>query len=437
MNSRCDYSNYFLNLLHWGWIRWQADGNGFIPLKGEYLRKFIRKELWTELRDSLINAGVIECDWHYIKGEKSYGYRLTPRYATKAKKVLCRDQDLARKIREHQNNFMPVHKWLSSHFERLDFDLELAKATIPTLPMKDDCKITREQFELQASELARRCAAREHRNSVCRFGRFHTNLTSMSKNLRACLSVDGQQLVGVDLANSQPLIAAICAKRFYQNKDSKTRLLNKVFQEGQSVYSDRELRSLEKKVESIISNTSLHMQPSSSPSLSPSYTMSESSQVVNSVPGLRHAETAKFVDLERYQSVCEKGTLYESLMKSSEIRWKFKKKFFTYVFFGSNSCRSELKTRFYKAYPSIGKMLETIKRKDYRLSSHLMQNYESTIFIHRICGALMREHRDMPVFTIHDSILTLPEHLDAVKNIIYREFDKLGVKPTLRDESYL
>ena len=123
-------------------------------------------------------------------------------------------------------------------------------------------------------------------------------------------------------------------------------------------------------------------------------------------------------------------------MTHGENKQSFKEKFFTEVFFGRGSRKSQLKNRFSRKFPSIGEMLAIIKKKDYRLSSHLMQHYESTIFIGMVCNRLRSEHPDQPVFTIHDSILCLPDHLEIVKKVVLDEFKRFGVSPTLRKEDY-
>src|SRR5207248_1366442 len=45
--------------------------------------------------------------------------------------------------------------------------------------------------------------------SVCRYGRFRSNLTSLSRKVRPYLTVDGCPLVECDIVNSQPYFLAI------------------------------------------------------------------------------------------------------------------------------------------------------------------------------------------------------------------------------------
>ena len=47
----------------------------------------------------------------------------------------------------------------------------------------------------------------------------------------------------------------------------------------------------------------------------------------------------------------------------------------------------------------------------------------------------MNEHPDMPIFTIHDSVMTTKANADIVKGIMVEEFANYGVEPKLRLES--
>jgi hypothetical protein len=46
----------------------------------------------------------------------------------------------------------------------------------------------------------------------------------------------------------------------------------------------------------------------------------------------------------------------------------------------------------------------------------------------------MREYPDMFIGTIHDSILTTPEHVPTVKRIMAAEFESIGLSPRIREE---
>lgn len=82
-------------------------------------------------------------------------------------------------------------------------------------------------------------------------------------------------------------------------------------------------------------------------------------------------------------------------------------------------------------------MLRGLKRHDHAHAAHVMQSYEATLMIPMICGRLLRERPKIPVFTIHDSLVTTPEHEEYVKGVIVRVFEMVGVVPQLKVERYV
>jgi excisionase family DNA binding protein len=82
-----DCAGYFLNLCHWQWVCWRADGDGFLHLPYDLLTKITPREVWVPLRAKLLADGVIECDRVSDTG-RAYGYRVTPDY-WKTRRVYC------------------------------------------------------------------------------------------------------------------------------------------------------------------------------------------------------------------------------------------------------------------------------------------------------------------------------------------------------------
>ena len=48
----------------------------------------------------------------------------------------------------------------------------------------------------------------------------------------------------------------------------------------------------------------------------------------------------------------------------------------------------------------------------------------------------MAERPELPVLTIHDSILTVPGEVEYVRAVILDEFAKLDIEPALKEECY-
>ena len=78
--------------------------------------------------------------------------------------------------------------------------------------------------------------------------------------------------------------------------------------------------------------------------------------------------------------------------------------------------------------PSWSRMAE-IKRGHYKNLAHQMQRAESKI-IFGACRDLMNRHPDVPLWTIHDCLLTVPGlgYEEIVEDALLMNFAKHGVK---------
>jgi hypothetical protein len=381
---------FFLNLLHWRWCCWQADANGWIRLKQEYITRVIPPDVWPALRDRLIGRRIVQHKDLWTPGKCCMGYRVAPEYR-KTKRIECTDPELAERIRQVYASesvpLLPVHRWLLDKLEHLDFDLERAERIISTMEPDADSPMPVDEYRDLLIGTAQRLADRDHRLTCDRFGRVHTVVTRLAKELRCCLRVDGQPLIGLDLGNSQPLIAGVVARQYYRSNMTAMRLRDRVFSDHGRPY---------------------HLRTPD-----------------------RTEPDPKRPDLEQYIETCEAGRLYESLMGPSDDRDRAKTRFLTTMY-----DRNRKGNRALSPYPSVEKMLTALKRKDYRHAAHLMQNCEACLFIGTIAERLRAESPDLPVYTIHDSILTVPAGVEHVRATILNVFGRLDIHPTLKTEHY-
>lgn len=81
-------------------------------------------------------------------------------------------------------------------------------------------------------------------------------------------------------------------------------------------------------------------------------------------------------------------------------------------------------------------MIGDLKKQNHARIAWMMQNEESTLFIGRICRRLMKERPELPLYTIHDSLVTTERNLDFVERVAMEEFSTLGVSPTFKTEAW-
>ena len=441
------YGAYLLNLIHMRSAYWREDSEGYVRLKAEYIHKVIPQRLWRYVRNTLVGAGVVEWDQSFDKG-RSQGYRLRPEYR-KTHRIVCLDDKLNRKIAKvyalEDRHRLPVHRWLEKNLERLRIDMEKTEGIIDTLkPKRQKHEYTIEEYRQRVRDQVTLLRNGDYRCTVCRFGRFHSPITRLPRELRSSLSVDGVPLVNVDLANSQPLILGILVLQWLSGtKWARSRLRRLKFTNTNPYHStdQRIARSLY----STTFNSTTSPTPIPTPIPKPYYgyrpavTPSSDKDLGNV-----GAATVPPDHIEIMQQT-QQGKFYESLMTEGELakgkkaRSRLKVRFYR-VLFGRNKSRyryrNKLRARFRERYPTAAAVLKALKERNFRHSSHVLQNTEATMFIYRVCGRIMREKPNCFVATIHDSILTTPDNLDYVEGVIREEFARLGVSPTLRREIY-
>ena len=177
----------------------RADESGFVSLKAQQLQRFDRK--YKLAREWLREAGVIEID-RYLPGVKSRGYRFagdspvipvtpSPQLARKFRKAEARTlKDLSR-----------VQRYLYDQLKSVKFDFNRAEALV----QEHATTLDREQW-LGPGRLMH---AGVITFAVCPYGRVHTPITRLKRQLRSCLSVGGHGLISIDISNSQPLILCL------------------------------------------------------------------------------------------------------------------------------------------------------------------------------------------------------------------------------------
>lgn len=437
-----DFANYFLDQILWGWYGNRSDEAGYTYLKNEYLRKFIPRQRLREIRAKLLQHGIITCDNH-VRWGKCLGYKLQPDYWL-AHAVPYQNETLNRKIRDraaaNESTLQPVHRWLKSKLDFLDVDLERALEIVSTLEPDPDTPMTSGDYRAMLVSGCQRLADGDRRFTADRYGRVHTDITSLRKELRCCLSVHGQPLQGWDMANSQPLIAGIVSRHYLAGKRmAQWRMRNRKFPEGVNPYlATTNAMALKRQFGDKGDGCTSSKPPPSTTSHPTQHPITMAGHPPNQVKnrvcrgGVSDTNCVP-PDLVEFLTLCEQGKFYDSF---GADRDRVKSGMWP-VFFGKKNWTGPIKTDLESKYPSVAGTIRALKSKDYRRAAWTLQSWESALFIHRICGTIREERPTMPVFTIHDALLTAPtkEYPDAlayVKVVILAAFAELGIHPTVK-----
>lgn len=267
--------------------------------------------------------------------------------------------------------------------------------------------------------------------------RFHSNLTNLKSELRDFITYEGHQLVNIDIKNSQPFLSlALLNPNFLKGAvedlsdgghDLKrkhrlfriSRVAPEIYQLLRSTQAPKQYRKPKS-------------EKGSSGTLLDSLIMF--SKTLNNTDNQ---------DVNNYISSVTSGVFYEDIAHQIKERLgveigsrdEAKEVVFQVLFTDNRYLNQEEaapKKLFAETFPSIYELFYLLKYKESNLLPRLLQSIESWLILDRICYRITREHSNLPLFTIHDSVVTVKGYEQVVKAIMEEEIEKaIGFKPIL------
>jgi hypothetical protein len=406
---------------------------GFVPIYSKILQRKVRN--YRQYLDYLIyNSRVLETDNNYLVGCYSKGYRVIPKYnSQKVKPTRIYDRSLIAAIRREsrfplttKNKYKHLIKWFNEDLQ-IDYDLAMSfieddlarKLANPDL--RDYDKKAREykdpynQYNCAALNIERIASGQFMLSIDANVYRMHSVLTNLRSEVRNCLSYAGQPVVSIDIKNSQPYMSTGILKSSFWIDN---RNIGKNQPKGGfdfSIYNISESLLWE-----IFCNKS---------------------QIISYIMLCKYAESIAGSDLQRFSNLVQKGVFYEYL--ADEIgrelgveysdRKKVKAAVFQVLFTDNRFLRQEEaqpKRIFRDKFPFVYKLFSLIKRQHKSNLPRLLQRIESHLMLLVVTKRIARERPDLPIFTIHDSIVTTVGNEIYVSEVLKQELDKaIGCPP--------
>jgi hypothetical protein len=127
------------------------------------------------------------------------------------------------------------------------------------------------------------------------------------------------------------------------------------------------------------------------------------------------------------------GSFYREiskLMYPNEVfnKEKVKPMIFTILYSRNNYIgqpKAKPKKRFKEVLPCTYEVFRLLKLCDHTALSRILQKIESTVMIQNVVPRIANERPDLPVFTIHDSIVTTVGNEDYVARVINEEIKRI------------
>lgn len=421
---KIDHFYYFIELLCDMMEYNDLDGNGgYVNLNAKLMQGIVHN--YKEYLDYLLQHRIIKTDKRYIVGSKSFGYVINHlQYDAKINQIEIKDsvtrKNRAKKKRELEQEMkitISKYSYLTKWFnDKLQIDAEGAHKKIEELFPQPTGSI-RGARKGKASRVTKKYSAKLAVQKLVNgdfyykidenVGRFHSNLTNLKKELRNYITYDGKPLVNIDIKNSQPLLSTILLDPVFYTQ-SKRRIIN------------------------------LHQIPSSFKLLTNSKHKHTATDTI--IMLVKTLQSADIKEVSSYLSMAQSGDFYQQLSKILYPTKAFDKgemKKLTYtVFFSNNRAIQGMnympKRQFKRKFPSVYNVFSAIKRKNHKALSHILQRIESEIMIQRVAKRISTERPTLPIFTIHDSIVTTDGDQDYVARIIEEEaYNLTGLKVML------
>lgn len=381
---------------------------GMVPLNAEKLKKWIWD--YKPYLDYALDTGILVSDNHYIIGKKSKGYRFSNKYMERAESIPIVNYTLVKKHQKEKEIDPTVKKKYSYLTKWFNDDLHIDHTG--AIEYLESTMTGNENIYRYNYNLCRINKFEDQEFYMSIDGtvqRFHSNLTSLPEKLREFITYAGEDLVSIDITNSQPYLSiALFNPSFYDNSNSTIPLT--LF----TIYSC-----------SLLELSAQFFPP----------------------PMLQEIlQETENQDVKHYVDLVTNGLIYEYLAEEikdelgieCKTRKEIKEVIFTVLFTGNQFIgqhEAGPKRVFKDRFPTVYKIFSLIKKEDKTNLPKLLQRIESYIILDRVCKKIAEERPYLPIFTIHDSVITTVGNEGYIEAIMREELTLcIGYKPSLKIE---
>lgn len=422
--------------------------NGYTPLYSPILKSIHSK--YKLYFDYLVATGVLQCDNYHIEGIKSVGYKLTPNYiGVELKTIVIKDFVLRKCVRvqwldkiadkkQQLREVMHIVKWVIDG--GLEIDLAGADRWISQKMNQEFVELlfsNKKKKRLKAKKLYDVWQASGHFVEQLNdrgfsvaditppdpFGnRIHYPLSFQRSELREFITYKRQRLASDDVKNSQPYFGTHILNPFFWKSEKTETPFLKLWDINKDLYKQ----------------------------------VKQQAHIVEGIKWLESSQTTETQGVARDAFIedARSGLLYEKvlqkfreqipddspieLLQRVRDRKGVKKEFLRTLY-----CHNDCLTRpFYlpsriivEMYPHAFGFFQLLKRDNYKLIAKIIQQVESHCVLKLICGRIATERPELPIFTIHDSVVTTVGNEQYVKSVIEEVLTaKIGQPPQVKIE---
>ncbi|MBL7683655.1 MAG: hypothetical protein JNK00_09880 [Flavipsychrobacter sp.] len=424
------------------WYKDMVSENGYVSISGKTMQKWIGKD-YKKYVDLLVNGGVIEYNGSYIVGKKSIGYKYSETYNVGVKKVLVTDLTLIEKLKQYQwlynnleedeavDNLATPYKtavgWYRSGLIKIDHELanQYNKVAFEYKCQSKnfwDKEVTtgrvhyknpHTQYRASQISIDKISSGRLNPHHDSNVYRLHSVITQCKRELRHAITINGKEVVAVDISNSQPTLLTLLIDHKFWDEEGSFNHTHIPYLNIRDMFSTRQ-------------------------------------HYTTFIMMCKNAEhnSDRQVEIQRFRDLVASGEFYDNFRSLLEQKLSMtglskqdvKTMFFT-VLFTSNRFISQdeaaCKRVFRDWFPYIYELCRMIKVKDHANLPVLLQRVESYILFNKIIPRMVSEKPNLPFVPIHDSI-AVPVGNEAYTELVMREelARCLGFAPHLKREEW-
>lgn len=357
----------------------------------------------------LESVGILECDHIFKEKHKCRGYRYSDLYRNsliQPRKEVIYDQQLWERLQDirQPSEVMSTYPELIGWFDHLSIDIKQSERILQELGSPNH------QLAIHRLRLNNIKFKERRFYKIGRTGRFYTPLCTLKRELRDSVMVDGSKLVECDLKSSIPVMSTMLLETTFVSEFNK-------------VSKELDIEFLTSKTTAIVDSTA-----------SPHSTFRKN--------GKSHTLNTSKPDVSRYKRDVRTGDIYDILKVEwnqnldKEYTRKTAKKKLLSILNSPIICKSKEKGILRKEYPTVIQYFDELngyfkmnsqKNKtadDKSYFAYLTQRMESKFILDIVCKKLTEDHPSIPIFTIHDAILTTVENKSTVMDVMRSEGKK-------------
>lgn len=266
--------------------------------------------------------------------------------------------------------------------------------------------------------------------------RLHTPLTNLKKDFRYALRYKNECLQSLDISSSQPffLIALIELIKL-NNKSSKYKRIERIVK---YVYSNTLiLQNLRKHL--LTKDFQDEYEILKEFILSGNF-YTKLGEIIDIPIDNGQFKIVEFQEYTKAQQIkTSKSGYTKNIYFPLTKKYDVMKLVVIKLLYSNGKKPDEIQKSFIKKFPKFWELLNIFKEDDYKKFPCLLQQFESDFIIDYSTKKISEKYPEMPLFTIHDSILTTESNFETLKT----EFESLsieyfpeGITPNIKIESY-